>query len=411
LKVSCATRVLVSAALAVVAVAGAPAWGQQISHDVVKIGVLTDMSSVYADFGGRGSVMAAQMAIDDFGGRVAGKNIELIFADHQNKADIGSNIARQWMDQEGVDAIIDVPNSSVALAVQQLSRERRKTLLITSAVSSDLTGKTCSPTSVHWTYDTYSLAQGTGSAVVQQGGDSWFFVTADYAFGHSLERDTGRVVQNAGGKVLGSVRHPLGTSDFSSFLLTAQASKAKVIGLANGGGDMINAIKQAAEFGIVDAGQRLASLLIYINDIHSLGLKTAQGLVLTSPFYWDQNDETRAWSKRFLERQKMVPSMVQGGVYGALTHFLKAVQATGSDDGVIAVKKMRELPINDFMTKNGELRVDGRVVRDMYLFQVKAPSESKYDYDYYKQLAVIPGDKAFRPLAESDCPLVRAGAN
>jgi branched-chain amino acid transport system substrate-binding protein len=411
LKANSAIRVLRAAIFATAALAGSSAWGQQISGDVVKIGVLTDMSSVYADFGGRGSVTAVQMAIDDFGGKVAGKRIEVIFADHQNKADVGSNIARQWMDQEGVDVIVDLPNSGVALAVQQLAKERGKAVLITSAVSSDLTGKGCSPTSIHWASDTYSLAQGTGSAVVQQGGDSWYFLTADYAFGHALERDTGRVVEKAGGKVLGSARHPLGTSDFSSFLLTAQASKAKVIGLANAGGDMINAIKQASEFGIVAAGQRLASLLIYINDIHSLGLKTAQGLVLTSPFYWDQTDETRAWSKRFIERQKMAPSMVQAGVYGAVTHFLKAVEASGSDDGVLTVKKMREMPINDFMTKNGQIRVDGRVVRDIYLFQVKAPSESKYDFDYYKQLAVIPGEKGVRPLAESECPLARGAAN
>ncbi|MGA0597697.1 ABC transporter substrate-binding protein [Enterovirga sp. CN4-39] len=400
---------VVTACLASLSFAGEPASAQQISGDVVKIGVLTDMSSIYADFGGRGSVTAAQMAIEDFGGNVAGKRIELIFADHQNKADIGSNIARQWMDQEGVDAIVDLPNSGVALAVQQLAKERGKVLLITSAVSSDITGKSCTPTSVHWTYDTYSLAQGTGTAVVQQGGDSWFFITADYAFGHALERDTGRVVTNAGGKVLGSVRHPLSTPDFSSFLLTAQSSRAKVVGLANGGGDMINAIKQAAEFGIVSGGQRLASLLIYINDVHSLGLKTAQGLVLTSPFYWDQTEDTRAWSKRFLERQKIVPSMVQGGVYGAITHYLKAIAATSSDDGPAVTAKMREMPINDFMTKNGTLRVDGRVVRDMYLFEVKSPAESKYDYDYYKQLAVIPGEKAFRPLSQSECPLVPKG--
>jgi branched-chain amino acid transport system substrate-binding protein len=312
------------------------------------------------------------------------------------------------MDQEGVDAIVDVPNSGVALAVQQLTRERGKVLLITSAVSSDLTGRSCSPTSVHWTYDTYSLAHGTGSAIVQQGGDSWFFLTADYAFGHALERDTGEVVKQAGGKVLGAVRHPLNTPDFSSFLLTAQASKAKIVGLANGGGDTINAIKQAAEFGIVASGQRLAALLIYITDIHSLGLRAAQGLVLTAPFYWDQTDETRSWAKRFMERHTMVPTMVQGGVYGAVTHYLKAVEATGTDEGVGVVGKMRELPINDFMTKNGQLRVDGRVIRDMYLFQVKAPHESKYQFDYYKQLAMIPGDKAFRPLSESECPLVGA---
>jgi branched-chain amino acid transport system substrate-binding protein len=349
------------------------------------------------------------MAVADFGGKVAGKPIEIISADHLNKPDVGSAIARQWIDQDHVDVIVDVPTSSIALAVQDVTKEKGKVFLISGAASSDLTGKSCSPTGVHWTYDTYALAHGTGGALVKQGGDSWFFLTADYAFGHALENDTAAVVKAAGGKVLGAVNVPLNTPDFSSFLLQAQASKAKVIGLANAGGDTINSIKQASEFGIVAGGQRLAGLLVFISDVNSLGLATAQGLVLTESFYWDQNDETRAWAKRFTAESKKVPTMVQAGVYGAVTHYLKAIEATKSDDGKTVVAKMRELPINDFMTKNGKLREDGRVERDMYLFQVKAPGESKYQYDYYKQLATIPAAEAFRPLGESACPLIKKG--
>ena len=381
----------------------------QISNDVVKIGVLTDMSSLYSDLAGPGSVIAAKMAVADFGGKVAGKPIEVISADHLNKPDVGSNIARQWIDQDHVDAIVDVPTSSVALAVQEVTKEKGKIFLISGAASSDLTGKACSPTSVHWTYDTYALAHGTGGALVKQGGDTWFFITADYAFGQALERDTSQVVTQAGGKVLGGVRVPLNSPDFSSFLLQAQTSKAKIIGLANAGGDTVNSIKQAAEFGIVSGGQRLAGLLVFISDVNSLGLQTAQGLVLTSAFYWDQNDETRAWSKRFMAEAKKVPTMVQAGVYGEVTHYLKAIEAAKTDEPKAVMAKMRELPINDFMTKNGKLREDGRVMRDMYLFQVKAPSESKYQYDYYKQLAVIPAEQAYRPLSESECPLVKKG--
>jgi len=379
----------------------------QISDDVVKIGILTDMSSLYADLGGPGSVIAAQMAVKDFGGTVAGKKIEIVSADHLNKPDVGSTIARQWFDQDHVDAIVDVPNSGVALAVQQIAKEKGKVMLFSGPASSDLTGKACSPTGVHWTYDTYALAHGTGGALIEQGGDTWFFITADYAFGHALEADTAAVVKASGGKVLGAVRAPLNSPDFSSFLLQAQSSKAKIVGLANAGGDTINSIKQAAEFGIVAGGQRLAGLLVFISDVNSLGLQTAQGIVLTSAFYWDMNDETRAWSKRFIGEAKKVPSMVQAGVYGAVTHYLKAIDAAKSDEGPAVVAKMRELPINDFMTKNGKLREDGRVLRDVYLFQVKAPSESKYQYDYYKQLTTIPADKAFRPLADSECPLVK----
>jgi branched-chain amino acid transport system substrate-binding protein len=388
---------------------GAGAAQAQISDDVVKIGVLTDMSSLYADLAGPGSIWAAEQAVKDFGGTVAGKKIEIVSADHQNKPDVGSNIVRQWIDVDHVDAIADVPTSSVALAVQQVTKEKGKPFLMSGPASSDLTGKSCSPTGVHWTYDTYALAHGTGGAMVKQGGDSWFFITADYAFGHALERDTMEVVKQAGGKVLGAVRAPLNSPDFSSFLLQAQASKAKVIGLANAGGDTVNSIKQAAEFGIVAGGQKLAGLLVFISDVNALGLQTAQGLVLTEAFYWDQNDETRAWSKRFIDANKKPPTMVQAGVYGAVTHYLKAIDAAKSDDGVTVVKKMRELPINDFMTKNGKLREDGRVMRDMYLFEVKKPSESKHQYDYYKQLATIPADQAFRPLSESECPLVKKG--
>ncbi len=382
----------------------------QISDDTVKIGVMNDQSGLYADITGPGSVLAARMAVEDFGGKVAGKSIEVLFADHQNKPDIGANVVRQWIDTQQVDAIADVPTSSVALAVQEITREKNRMFLMSGPASSDLTGKACSETGIHWTYDTYALANGTGKALVKQGGDSWFFLTADYAFGHALERDTSKFVQEGGGKVLGVVRHPLSTADFSSFLLQAQASKAKIIGLANAGGDTINSIKQASEFGIVAGGQRLAGLLVFINDVHALGLKTAQGLVISESFYWDLNDETRAFSKRFAEKNKgnMVPSMIQAGVYGAVSHYLKAVQAAGTDEAKAVAKKMKELPINDFMTKNGSIREDGRVLRDMHLLQVKKPEESKYKYDYYKVLTTVPGTEAFRPLAQGGCPLVKS---
>src|SRR5882762_2286187 len=388
-----AAAVTTSAALSILAAQA------QISDDVVKIGVLNDMSGLYADLGGQGSVEAARMAIADFGGAVNGKKIELISADHQNKPDVGSAIATQWIDNDGVDAIVDVPTSSVALAVQQIARNKSKVFLISGAASSDLTGKACSPTSVHWTYDTVALANGTGSAVVKAGGDTWFFLTADYAFGHALERDTAKVVEASGGKVLGKVRAPLNTADFSSFLLQAQA--------ANAGGDTINSIKQAGEFGVVEGGQKLAGLLVFISDIHSLGLPAAHGLQLTEAFYWDQNDQTRAWSKRFFDKMKRQPSMVQAGVYGAVTHYLNAIRATGSDDGLTVVKQMKDTPVNDFMTKNGKIREDGRLVRDMFLFEVKAPSESKGAWDYYKQIAVIPGEEAFKLPGPNECPLVK----
>jgi branched-chain amino acid transport system substrate-binding protein len=395
----------VFAAVVFAASAGGGAAAQATATPV-KIGVLTDMSSLYADIGGQGSVAAAQMAIDDFGGKVLGQPIELVSADHHNKPDIGAGIARRWYDEEGVDVITDVPTSSVALAVEDVSRDKHKLVLFTGAGSSDITGKNCSPYAAHWVYDTYALAHGTGSAIVKQGGTSWFFITADYAFGHALERDTAAVVEANGGKVLGDVNVPLNTSDFSSYLLQAQGSKAKIIGLANAGGDTINSIKQAAEFGIVQGGQKLAGLLVFITDVHSLGLKTAQGLQLTSAFYWDQNDQTRAWSKRFFDRIHRMPTMTQAGVYSAVHHYLDAVKAVGTKDPDKVMAKMRATPINDFMTHDGKLRIDGRVLRDLYLFEVKSPAESKAAWDYFKELRTIPANEAFRPLDQGGCPLV-----
>ena len=401
-------RSLLAAGFAAALAFGATAQGAQAANDKVVIGVMNDMSSVYSYLGGMGSVVAARMAVKDFGGKVLGKPIEVIYADHQNKPDVGAAIARKWFDENGVDAIVDLPTSSVAIAVQQVAKERGKATLISNGGSSELTGKYCSPTGVHWTYDTYALAHVTGKAIVQQGGKKWFFITADYAFGHQLQDDTAAVVKASGGTVVGSVNVPLNNADFSSFLLQAQQSKAQVIGLANAGGDTVNSIKQAAEFGIVKGGQRLAGLLVFIADVNALGLQTAQGLMLTEAYYWDQNAQTRAFAKRFeAEFNGKVPTSGQAGVYGAVLHYLKAMQAAKTEDGVKVVAQMRAMPINDFMTHNGKLRIDGRVIRDMYLFQVKSPQESKYPYDYYKQLAVIPGDQAFRPLSESDCPLVK----
>lgn len=382
----------------------------QVSDDTVKIGVLADMNGLYSDLSGVGSVAAAQMAVEDFGGMVLGKKIEVVSADHQNKPDIGANIARRWIDREQVDAIVDVPVSSIAFAVQDITREKNRAFLISSSGSSDLTGKACSPVSVHWTYDTFALAHATGGALLKRGAESWFFITADYAFGHALERDAMAVVKAAGGKVLGSVRHPQDTPDLSSFLLQAQASGAKVIALANAGGDTINAIKQANEFGITK-NQQIVGLLTYISDIHSLGLQNAQGLLLASAFYWDMDDETRAWTKRFLARVNKVPTMSNAGVYGAVLHYLKAVQAANTDDATKVVQKMKELPINDFFTKNASVREDGRVMRNIYLFQVKSPAESKHTYDYYKLLATIPAEQAFRPLSEGNCPMLKKAAS
>lgn len=377
----------------------------------VKIGVLTDMSSLYADIGGPGSVEAARMAIADFGGKVLGKPIELVYADHQNQPDIGSAIARKWYDSEGVDVITDVPTSSVALAVENVSRQVHKLALFTGPGSSDITGKDCSPYAAHWVYDTYALAHGTGSAIVKQGGKTWFFITADYAFGHALERDTAAVVTQNGGKVLGEALVPLNTADFSSYLLQAAGSKAQIIGLANAGSDTTNAIKQAAEFGITQRGQKLAGLLVFITDVHSLGLQIAQGLQLTSAFYWNQNDRTRAWSQRFFKVVHHMPTMVQAGVYSALHHYLEAVKALGTKDPDKVIAKMRATPINDFMTHNGKLRIDGRVMRNLYLFEVKSPPESKEAWDYFKQLREIPAEDAFRPLDQGGCPLVTKSAS
>ena len=381
----------------------------QISDGVVKIGVLNDMSGLYADIGGPGSVVAAKMAVEDYlKSTKSSLKVEVISADHQNKPDIGSNIARQWFDTDKVDMIIDVPTSSVALAISQVSREKGKLHVNTGAATADLTGKACSPNTIHWLYDTWMLANGTGKAVVKHGGTTWFFLTADYAFGQALERDTEAVVLKNGGKVLGKVRHPLATQDFSSFLLQAQASKAKVIGLANAGGDTTNSIKQAYEFGIVKGGQTMAGLLVFLTDIHALGLEKAQGLYLTETFYWDLNDQTRAWSKRFAALHGgKYPSMDQAGVYSGVLHYLKAVDAAKTDDGTKVAQKMKDLPTDDVLFGKGSVRKDGRKLHPAYLFEVKKPSESKGPYDYYKLLATIPADQAFRPLNEGDCPLVK----
>ena len=397
--------------LVAVAVAGmlATAAAQaQVSDNVIKIGVLSDMSSLYTDLAGAGSVLAARMAVEDSGIEKRGFKIEYVSADHQNKPDVGSSIARQWYDVEKVDVIVDVPNSGVALAVNQITRDKNKAFLVSGAASSDLTGKACSPNTVHWTYDTWMLANGTGSAIVKTGGDSWFFLTADYAFGHALERDTEAVVVKNGGKVVGKVRHPLNTQDFSSFLLQAQASKAKIIGLANAGGDTTNSIKQAAEFGIVKGGQNLAGLLVFLTDVHGLGLQTAQGLILTETFYWDMNDQTRAFAKRFSGANKGIhPTMVHAGVYSAVRHYLKSVEALKSDDGTKVIAHMKTQPTDDPLFGKGSIRADGRKIHPAYLLEVKKPSESKGAWDYYKVRSTIPAEQAFRPLADGGCPLVK----
>jgi branched-chain amino acid transport system substrate-binding protein len=380
------------------------AWQVQAQSPPLRIGVLTDMSSLYADNGGPGSVVAAQMAVDDFGGTVLGRKIEVVPGDHQNKADIGGAIAKRWIDNENVEAILDVPNSAVALAVQGITREKKKLFLATGAATSRLTGDECSPTGIHWTYDTYALSQGTTKAVAKLGAKSWFFLTADYAFGAQLEADSRKVVAAQGGTVAGAVKHPINTPDFSSFLLQAQSSKADAIALANAGGDFINAVKQAGEFGITK-NQKLVGLLVFIADIHSLGLASAQGLILSSAFYWDLNDETRAWSKRFIGKTQKVPTMIHAGTYGAVMHYLMAMAKAGTVDGPAVANEMRALPVNDFMTKNGKIRADGRLVRDMYLFRVKSPEQSKYKFDYYQYLATIPGDEAFKPEEGGGCPL------
>ena len=377
----------------------------------VKIGVLNDQSSLYADITGAGSTLAAQMAVEDSGLTGKGWKIDVISADHQNKPDVGSNLARQWLDVDKVDAIADVPTSSVALAVNNIVKEKNGVFLNSGAATSDLTTSQCSPNTVAWTYDTYMLANGTGKAIVKSGGDSWFFLTADYAFGHALERDTAAVVTATGGKVVGGVKHPLNTSDFSSFLLQAQSSKAKIIGLANAGGDTTNSIKQAAEFGIVSGGQKLAALLLFIDDVNALGLNVAQGLTFTETFYWDMNDQTRAFSKKFSERMKnkSMPSMVQAGVYGAVTHYLKAIEALGGNphDGTKVVAKMKDMPTDDPLFGKGYIRGDGRKIHPGYLFEVKKPSESKYPWDYYKLIATIPAEEGFTPVDKNPCALLK----
>jgi branched-chain amino acid transport system substrate-binding protein len=403
-------RTLVSALVAAAFAVGAGAAQAQVSDGVIKIGVLTDMSSLYTDLSGRGSELAARMAIEDFGAAKKNMKVEVISADHQNKPDVGSSIARQWYDRDGVDVIVDTPNSGVALAVNQITREKGKAFLVSGAATADLTGKACSPNTIHWTYDTWMLANGTGNAIVKTGGDSWFFLTADYAFGHALERDTEAVVLKNGGKVLGKVRHPLNTQDFSSFLLQAQASKAKIIGLANAGGDTTNSIKQAAEFGVVKGGQNLAGLLVFITDVHSLGLPTAQGLIFTETFYWDQNDQTRAFAKRFSTANRGIhPTMIHAGVYSAVLHYLKAVEAAKTDDGTKIIAQMKQMPTDDPLFGKGTVRADGRKIHPAYLVEVKKPDESKAPWDYHKIRATIPADQAFRPMAEGGCPLVAGG--
>ncbi len=372
----------------------------------VKIGILNDQSGVYADYGGKYSVEAAKMAIEDFGGEVLGQKIEMVTADHQNKPDLATSIARRWYDTEGVDMITELTTSSVALAIQDLSKEKKKIDIVVGAATSRITGDACTPYGFHWAYDTRALAVGTGGALVESGGDTWFFMTADYAFGYALEKDTSDIVTSKGGKVLGSVRIPLNSSDFSSFLLQAQSSKAKIIGLANAGLDTTNSIKQAAEFGIVKGGQKLAGLLMTLAEVHGLGLEAAQGLILTEGFYWDHDDKARAFSERFMKRTGRMPSMIHAGTYSATLSYLKAVKAAGTKDSDAVAAKLKELPVDDAFAQ-GKVLPNGRMVHDMYLFEVKSPSESKKPWDYYKQLATVPGDKAFFSAKESGCPLTK----
>lgn len=373
----------------------------------VKIGILNDQSGVYADYGGKTSIEAARMAVEDFGGTVLGQKIEIISADHQNKPDVAVSIARKWYDTEGVDMITELTTSSVALAVQELTKEKKKVNIVVGAASSALTGASCSPYGFHWAFDTHALAVGTGGAMVKAGGDSWYFLTVDYAFGHALEKDTADIVKASGGKVLGAVRIPLNTSDYSSFLLQAQSSKAKIVGLANAGADTINSIKQAAEFGIVAGGQKLAALLLTASEVHGLGLKAAQGTVLTESFYWDLNDKTRAFGENFFKRTGRMPSMIQAGTYSSTLSYLKAVKAAGTKDSEAVVKKLKELPVDDAFTTGGKVLANGRMVADLYLFEVKKPEESKRPWDYYKLLAKVPGNTAYPTAQESGCPFTK----
>jgi branched-chain amino acid transport system substrate-binding protein len=396
-----ALSVAASLALSLASIAHA-----QVSADVVKVGLLIDMSGSYSDLAGPGSVVAGRIAVEDFGGKVLGKPIELVVADSQNKADIASTKAREWFDTGNVDAILDLVPTNVALAVMDVAAQKNKIAVVVGSASTPITNEKCTPTSMHWMYDTYSSSIGVGRALAKKGNDSWFFITADYAFGKALEKDVSDVVTASGGKVVGAVRHPLNTQDFSSVLLQAQSSKAKVVGLANAGGDAVNAIKQASEFGLT-RNQIVAPLLLFISDVHSLGLPASQGLFLTEGFYWDQNEQTRAWSKRFFEKHKRMPTMAQAGVYSAVTHYLKSVKAAGTDSTDAVLKKMRETPVHDVVIPNGKIREDGRLVHDMLLLQVKKPGESKAPWDYYHVRDVIPGDQAFKPLSQSTCPLVK----
>ena len=379
----------------------------QVSDDVVKIGVLVDMSGVYSANGGPGAVMGVRMAIEDFGGKVLGKPIEMVSADYQNKVDIASARAREWYDADKVDMIIESTDSASAIALQNLGRDKKKISIFAGSATSALTNKECSPYGIHYVYDTYALATGTGRAIMEEGGKEWYFLTADYAFGHSLERDTVNVINEMGGKVVGSVRHPLSTQDFSSFLLQAAGSSAKVIGFANAGRDTQNSVRQAAEFGLAKSGKTLATLLIFDTDLKGMGLEVSQGLQFTTGFYWDRTEETRAWAKRFYERQKAMPTMIQAGAYSAVTHYLKAIAATGTDASEPVIKKMKDTPINDFFAQGGKIREDGRMVHDMYLAEAKKPSESKGEWDLLKIKRTIPGDLAFQPMSAGSCPLVK----
>ncbi len=396
-----------STALAALPASVAIAQDAKISDGVVRIGLIEDMSGVYADITGMGAVTAARMAVEEFGGTVLGMPIDVVFADHQNKPDIGASIARKWFDEDKVDAILDVASSSPALAVIEIAKEQQKIITLSSPGSLRITNDVCGPYVVHWAYDTHAIAHSTGRALVEQGFDSWYFITADYAFGHSLETDTSDVVTGGGGKVLGSTRLPVGTTDFASALLTAQGSQAKVVALANAGSDTINSIKQAAQFGLTQGGQKLATLAGFINDVHGLGLEEAQGLTITEASYWDLNDETRAWSQRFFATVNAMPNMLQTGTYSSVLHYLRAVEAAGTDETQAVMAKMREMPINDVFYKNGTIREDGRMMHDMYLFEVKKPDESTAPWDYYKLLATVPADQAFQPLEKSTCPLVK----
>lgn len=402
-------NILIIAAAVVAGIGGASAQTAAISDDTVKIGVLTDMSGQFSHESGEGAVTAVRMAVEDFGGKVLGKPIEVLVADHQNKPDIANALARKWYDVEKVDLIANLINSSIALGISQLAKEKNRIAIVNGSGSSRLTNDACTPNSIHYAYDTYALARGTGSALFRAGKKSWYFLTADYAFGHALEGDTAAVVKSLGGDVIGASRYPIETFDQSSFLLQAQSSKAQVVALAGSGNVLVNAIKSAHEFGIDKGGQTLAGLLVWITDIKGLGLELAQGLVLTNAFYWDRDEETRAWSKRFYERMKRVPHMGDAGDYSSTMHYLKAIQAAGTDEAKAVMSKMRELPVNDFFAKNGRIREDGRMVHDMYVYEVKKPSESKGEWDYYKLREIIPGDQAFRPLKDSACPLVKKG--